>query len=205
MFLVITGNVALAQSLAEANGWWIGSGSNTENYTNLLNSMEVNNGDLVNKNMSFRDAGGADRFLTSDWAEGGSLTSEHMVIRPNKYQFNYDFYKNVLYAKSGDSVIMVNSKNLLSFYIKGKDRQHTYYRFPAIGSPDFQELLSSDPHENKLRLVKQRRITFEKFDKPNANTALTGDISDKYRNVFIYFLISPDGTVTETSLNANLL
>lgn len=151
---------------------------------------------------SFEEIGGSDRFLLNNWGNGGAVTIKNQTVNTNKYRYNYDFFKYELYAKAGDTIIVVNDKLVRWFYIVDQYSRHTFGRFPAIGSTNFEELLSADTTATgKFKLIKQRNTSVIKYAGANGSTALSGATGDQYQNELVYFLVTPDGAAVKFKLN----
>jgi len=167
----------------------------------LLTQQDIDNLTSA-KTSSFESLGGTNRFFSADWVAGGAVTFQGKTVRNNMYKFNYDFVKHELFAKTSDTIIAVNPDHLKSFYIiDATANRHIFYKFPAIGVNDFEELLSADTAAGKLKFVKQRNVTVIKYTGANANTALTGNTADSYQDVINYFILFPDKTVVKIKLS----
>ncbi len=168
---------------------------------NLLTRQEINDISSA-KAATFESVGGTNRFLSIDWETGGAVTYQNKIVNSTRYKYNYDYISHQLFAKSGDTVIAVNGSHLKSFYITVNGRTHAFYKFPAIGSDNFEELLSADTVAGKLRLIKQRNVTLIKYTQANASAALTGDRSDIYQGVVNYFILFPDNVAVKVKLSS---
>jgi hypothetical protein len=167
----------------------------------LLTQQDIDNLTSA-KTASFESIGGTNRFFSTDWVAGGAVTFQNKIVRGDMYKYNYDFAKHELFAKTSEAIIAVNPDHLRSFYlIDSIGNRHTFYKFPAIGVNDFEELLSADTAAGKLKFVKQRNVTIIKYTGANANSALTGNTGDSYQDVVNYFILFPDNTAVKIKLS----
>lgn len=148
----------------------------------------------------FEENGSTERFLCKGWTKGEVISNKNQKISTDKYQYNYDLMMHELYAKRGDTAIIVNPEQVRWFDITDKNTKHTFGKFPAIGSAGFEELLSTDTATNKLKLIKHCTIS-KKNTSENSGTALTGQLGEEYQRDVSYYLIDADNNAIKLKLN----
>jgi hypothetical protein len=172
-------------------------------YRNLL----LQSKSLFNKPVKdFTDAGGASRYFSDNWQEGGATTPNDVTVS-TPYHFNFDFKEHELYAMVHDTSIIINNNHLKSFFLNANGFTHYFVRAPYIDPLHFFESIGYDSANKKpvMQLLKLRTIKVVKANKNAYTSNFSGEYNDKYSNVAAYYVLLPDSTWAQVKLTKRSL
>jgi hypothetical protein len=172
-------------------------------YRNLLLQSKSMFGKPVK---DFTDAGGASRYFSDNWEEGGATTPTDITVS-KPYRFNFDFMQHELYAMTNDTSIIINNNYLKSFSLQSGSFTHYFVRVPYIDPLRFFESIGYDTGNAKpeVQLLKLRTIKVVKANKNAYTSNFNGEYSDKYSNVLAYYVLLSDNTFAQVKLNKRSL
>jgi hypothetical protein len=150
---------------------------------------------------NFTEAGGANRFFSDSWVEGGATNPNNVTVS-TPYKFNFDFIEHELYAMSRDTSIIINNNYLKSFYLQEQGATHYFVRVPFIDPARFFESIGYDTTVKKppVQFLKLRTIKVVKANKNSYAANFSGEYSDTYTSNITYYILLPDNSFSQVKL-----
>jgi hypothetical protein len=143
---------------------------------------------------NFKNAGGTDRFLLSEWGRGWALSRGSETVKEG-YAFNFDFEKNELYLRKDDEDVMIVADNnsVRRFVLVNGTDSIRFVKSIAIDKTNkvFFQLMGGST-SGKIALLKLRTAKALPVNKNDYARNFNGDYSTQYRNESVYFFVDAE-------------
>lgn len=143
---------------------------------------------------NFKNAGGTDRFLLSEWGKGWALSRGSELVKDG-YAFNFDFEKNELYLRKDDEDMMIVADNnsVRRFVIANGTDSVRFVKSIAIDKTNkvFFQLMGGST-TGKIALLKLRTSKALPVNKNDYARNVSGDYSTQYRSESVYYFVDSE-------------